>query len=144
MAFCTNCGSKLDDNSAFCTVCGTAVKNDVVNQSQQSQVVYEEFVPTLGMGRKFAFKEKSLVYSDKEYEYAKLKPITLITAPTFASNGVAQTTSEDGELLTLAFDIINYKIITVNFNFRTRWRLQNKFVFFSISVFCIDLFISIT
>lgn len=36
MAFCTNCGSKLDDNSAFCTVCGTAVKNDVVNQSQQS------------------------------------------------------------------------------------------------------------
>lgn len=94
MAFCTNCGSKLDDNSAFCTVCVTAVKNDVVNQSQQSQVVYEEFVPTLGMGRKFAFKEKSLVYSDKEYEYAKLKPITLITAPTFASNGVAQTTSE--------------------------------------------------
>lgn len=58
MAFCTNCGSKLDDNSAFCTVCGTAVKNDVVNQPQQSQVVYEEFVPTLGMGRKFAFKEK--------------------------------------------------------------------------------------
>lgn len=55
------------------------------------------------MGRKFAFKEKSLIYSDKEYEYAKLKPITLITAPTFASNGVAQTTSEDGELLTLAF-----------------------------------------
>lgn len=103
MAFCTNCGSKLDDNSAFCTVCGTAVKNDVVNQPQQSQVVYEEFVPTLGMGRKFAFKEKSLIYSDKEYEYAKLKPITLITAPTFASNGVAQTTSEDGELLTLAF-----------------------------------------
>ena len=103
MAFCTNCGSKLDNNSAFCTVCGTAVKNDVVNQSQQSQVVYEEFVPTLGIGRKFAFKEKSLVYNDKEYEYAKLKPITLITAPTFASNGVAQTTSEDGELLTLAF-----------------------------------------
>lgn len=103
MAFCTNCGSKLDDNSAFCTVCGTAVKNDAVNQSQQSQVVYEEFVPALGMGRKFAFKEKSLVYSDKEYEYAKLKPITLVTAPTFASNGVAQTTTEDGELLTLAF-----------------------------------------
>ena len=60
MAFCTNCGSKLDDNSAFCTVCGTAVKNDVVNQPQQSQVVYEEFVPTLSMGENLHSKKNLL------------------------------------------------------------------------------------
>ncbi|MBQ7172587.1 MAG: zinc-ribbon domain-containing protein [Clostridia bacterium] len=35
MAFCTKCGSKLDDNAAFCPNCGTAVGAEPVTQSTE-------------------------------------------------------------------------------------------------------------
>lgn len=104
MAFCTNCGNKIDENALFCTRCGTAVNNEFVSARGNSKQMYEEFIPTLGIGRRFVFKEKSIIYGNEEYDYSKLSPIRLITAPTFASNGVAQTTAENGVVLTLAFN----------------------------------------
>lgn len=104
MAFCTNCGNKIDDNMAFCTQCGNAVAGDSANQIVQPQQIYEEFVPTLGLGKRFVFTENSLIFGDEEYAYSQLSPITLVTAATFLTNGVAQAKTENGLTLTLAYN----------------------------------------
>ena len=96
MAFCTNCGNKIDESASFCTRCGTAVNNEFANQKEKTQQMYEEFIPTLGLGKRFVFTENSLIFGDKEYAYSELSPITLVTAATFLSNGVAQTKTENG------------------------------------------------
>lgn len=104
MAFCTNCGNKIDESASFCTRCGTAVNNEFANQKEKTQQMYEEFIPTLGLGKRFVFTENSLIFGDKEYAYSELSPITLVTAATFLSNGVAQTKTENGITLTLGYN----------------------------------------
>lgn len=104
MAFCTNCGNKIDEGASFCTRCGTAVNNGCVNQKEVKQQMYEEFIPTMGLGKRFVFTENSLIFGTKEYAYSQLSPITLVTAATFITNGVAQTKTEDGITLTLGYN----------------------------------------
>lgn len=104
MVFCTNCGNKIDESASFCTRCGTAVNNEFVNQKEETQQMYEEFIPTLGLGKRFVFTENSLIFGDKEYAYSELSPITLVTAATFLSNGVAKTKTENGITLTLGYN----------------------------------------
>lgn len=45
--FCTNCGTKLDDNSTFCTACGAAVTSD--NSAQRDQTDFPD--PTVLPGQ---------------------------------------------------------------------------------------------
>lgn len=104
MTFCTNCGNKIDEGASFCTRCGTAVNNGCVNQKEVKQQMYEEFIPTMGLGKRFVFTENSLIFGTKEYAYSQLSPITLVTAATFITNGVAQTKTEDGITLTLGYN----------------------------------------
>lgn len=104
MAFCTNCGNKIDESASFCTRCGTAVNNEFVNQKEETQQMYEEFIPTLGLGKRFVFTENSLIFGNKEYAYSELTPITLVTAATSFSNGVAKTRTENGVTLTLGYN----------------------------------------
>lgn len=104
MAFCRNCGNKLSDNAVFCSRCGNAVAENSANNTSQSQKMYEEFIPTLGVGKRFVFTESSLIFGNEEYEYSQLKPITLLSAATFITNGTAQTRAENGVTLTLAYN----------------------------------------
>ncbi len=106
MAFCRNCGNKLSDNAAFCSRCGNAVAGNSANNTAQSQKMYEEFIPALGLGKRTVFTENSLIFGTEEYAYSQLNPITLLTAATFVTNGVAQTTTESGLTLSLGY---NYK-----------------------------------
>lgn len=106
MAFCRNCGNKLSDNAAFCSRCGNAVAGNSANNTAQSQKMYEEFIPALGLGKRTVFTENSLIFGTEEYAYSQLNQITLLTAATFVTNGVAQTTTESGLTLSLGY---NYK-----------------------------------
>ena len=101
MQFCTNCGNQLNEGAAFCTGCGNAVSG--ANQTAQPSGMYEEFVPFLGVGKRFIFTENSLIYGSEEYPYAQLSSIALTTAATALSNGVAQATADNGVILTLAY-----------------------------------------
>lgn len=38
--FCSNCGSKIENNNGFCTVCGATLESPVVRQMPQSDVEY--------------------------------------------------------------------------------------------------------
>ena len=40
MKYCKNCGTQLDDNTAFCPECGA--KQDEINTNQEEQVEYIE------------------------------------------------------------------------------------------------------
>lgn len=104
MAFCTNCGNIINETDAFCTRCGNPVNGRAGNQTAQSPQMYEEFIPTLGLGKRFAFTENSLIFGNKEYAYSQLSPITLVTAATVLSNGVAQTITKNGLTLTLGYN----------------------------------------
>lgn len=33
MAFCKNCGTRMEDHAAFCPICGTAVQNNPEDES---------------------------------------------------------------------------------------------------------------
>lgn len=102
MKYCTNCGNQIEDGMAFCTQCGKAVVQDPVNNVPAQ--MYEEFVPTWGLGKRFVFTENSLIFGKDEYAYSKLSPIILMTAATPVTNGVAQTTTDNGITLTLAYN----------------------------------------
>ena len=104
MAYCTNCGNHIEDGMAFCTHCGHAVEINSVNSTTPLPQMYEEFVPTWGVGKHFIFTENSLIFGKDEYSYSQLSPITLITAATPITNGVAQTTTDNGTVLTLAYN----------------------------------------
>ena len=104
MAFCVNCGNKLSDDAVFCSRCGNAVEKDSASNTEKSQKMYEEFVPTLGLGKRFVFTDNTLIFGNEEYEYSLLKPITLVTSATIVTNGVAQTTTEDGLTINLAYN----------------------------------------
>ena len=103
MAFCTNCGNQLSEGMSFCTGCGQPVANASAHQTAQPQM-YEEFIPTLGIGRRFIFTENSLIFGNEEYFYSQLSPIALLTAATPLTNGVAQTITANGVTLTLAYN----------------------------------------
>ena len=101
-----HCGNRIEKGMAFCTQCGHAVDINAVNDTSPLSQMYEEFVPTWGVGKRFIITENSLIFGNDEYIYSKLSPIILKTAATPITNGVAQTTAEDGTILTLAY---NYK-----------------------------------
>lgn len=50
--------------------------------------MYEEFIPTMGLGKRFVFTENSLIFGTKEYAYSQLSPITLVTAATFITTRI--------------------------------------------------------
>ena len=104
MGFCTNCGNRIEEGMAFCTRCGNPVSENSVNQTSQSTQLYEEFVPTWGLGKRFIITRNSLIFGNEEYSYAQLSPITVITAATPLTNGVAQTATENGLKLTLMYN----------------------------------------
>lgn len=99
MAFCTRCGSKLNNGAAFCTQCGAKVGGSTT----QPRSMYEVFTPALGLGKKFIITENSLIYGSEEYSYSKLTQINVVNPPMQFTNGVAQTMAE-GKCLTLAFE----------------------------------------
>lgn len=104
MAFCANCGNRIEEGMAFCTQCGHAVEINTANGTSPLPQMYEEFVPTWGVGKRFIITENSLIFGNEEYTYSKLSPITLKTAATPVTNGVAQTTAEDGTVLNLTYN----------------------------------------
>jgi len=53
-----------------------------IQKNAQNHSMYEPFAPTLGLGRKFAFTENSLIYGQEEYLYSNLTPIDIISIPT--------------------------------------------------------------
>ena len=106
MSYCTNCGNRIEEGMAFCTQCGHAVEISAVNSTSPLPQRYEEFVPTWGVGKRFIITENSLTFGKDEYAYSQLSPITIITAATPITNGVAQTTADNGTVLTLLY---NYK-----------------------------------
>ena len=99
MAYCTNCGNRMDESAAFCTHCGKAVNSEDTNRK-----VYEEFVTAFGVGKRFAFADNSLIFGDKEYAYSELSQIRLINAATAFLSGTANTKTKDGITLTLTYD----------------------------------------
>ena len=104
MKYCVHCGQELSDDACFCTNCGNAVEKESVSQTTEPNKMYEEFVPMFGIGKRFVFTESSLIFGNDEYKYSQLSPISLNTAGTDISQGVAQTTTETGVLLTLAYN----------------------------------------
>lgn len=102
--YCVHCGQELSDDACFCTNCGNAVEKESVNQTTEPNKMYEEFIPMFGIGKRFVFTESSLIFGNDEYKYSQLSPISLNTAGTDISQGVAQTTTETGVLLTLAYN----------------------------------------
>ena len=62
-----------------------------IQKNAQNHSMYEPFAPTLGLGRKFAFTENSLIYGQEEYLYSNLTPIDIISIPTKISEGEART-----------------------------------------------------
>ncbi|MDD4494139.1 MAG: zinc ribbon domain-containing protein [Eubacteriales bacterium] len=106
MSFCKNCGNPLNEGAGFCTKCGKKTEKDSVNLGlQQSQEVYEEFTPLLGLGgKRWVISTNSLIYGNDTYTYEQLNPIILISAPTPLTNGVARTTV-NGKVLTLGYAI---------------------------------------
>ena len=49
--FCSNCGTKLEENTAFCPSCGTAVKSDSSAQPDQAASPNPTVLPTPEQGR---------------------------------------------------------------------------------------------
>lgn len=105
--YCTKCGKQIDDNSNFCFYCGNRVgesNQQQVNQNTQQYKMYEQFSPSLGIGRKFVFTDKSLIYGNTEYLYSELSNINLLVVPTNAiGNGTANVVAK-GKTLVLAYD----------------------------------------
>lgn len=116
MSFCIKCGSKLNDGAAFCAQCGnpinntanqnTTQQNTAQNQTAQNQSgMHETFSPKWGLGGKsFTFTDDSLIYGNETIPYTQLTTISILTPPTRLTNGVAQTKTKDGRVLTLAYE----------------------------------------
>ncbi len=122
MAFCINCGNKLGAVAAFCPQCGTPVNNNASQnttqqnaappitqnqtaQNHSSQGMHESFSPKWGLGGKsFTFTDDSLIYGTETIPYTQLTTISILTPPTRLTNGVAQTKTKDGKVLTLAYE----------------------------------------
>lgn len=62
------------------------VDKEIKKNSSQYEI-YEVFIPTLGVGRKFVFTEKSLIVSDEEYLYDTLLSINIVDVPTKLTDG---------------------------------------------------------
>ena len=77
MAFCANCGNRIEEGMAFCTQCGHAVEINTANGTSPLPQMYEEFVPTWGVGKRFIITENSLIFGNEEYTYSKLSRIEL-------------------------------------------------------------------
>ena len=71
----------------------------------QGHTMYETFHPSFGLGRKFTLTESSLIIGGTEYPYSSLSTIDQKHAPTNFTDGVAQTTTADGKVLTLGYNI---------------------------------------
>lgn len=74
-----------------------------IQKNAQNHSMYEPFAPTLGLGRKFAFTESSLIYGQEEYLYSNLTPIDIISIPTKISEGEARTVASNGTTLNLIY-----------------------------------------
>ena len=105
MLFCTKCGSQLNEGAVFCTKCGNAATEISEKQTTQPKQMYEEFIPTFGLGKRFVFTETTLIFGNEEYSYSQLSSIELLsTAEAPLSNGVASTVTESGITLTLGYN----------------------------------------
>lgn len=83
------------------------ITNKILDKETQKNVqnhsMYEPFAPTLGVGRKFAFTENSLIYGQEEYLYSNLTTIDIISLPTKISDGEARTVASNGTTLNLIY-----------------------------------------
>ncbi len=80
------------------------VDKEIKKNSSQYEM-YELFIPTLGMGRKFAFTENSLIVSDEEYPYDTLLSIKVINVPTKLTDGGAEVTTKGGKTISLIYGL---------------------------------------
>ena len=48
MAFCSNCGAKLDDNAEFCSSCGTRVQKEAENVNPQQTYSNQSYQNQIG------------------------------------------------------------------------------------------------
>lgn len=102
----------FDKNGVFDKFNKAAQKAAQFNQKFESQpsdtqghTMYETFNPSFGIGRKFTLTENSLIIGGVEYPYSSLTTIDQKHAPTNFTDGVAQTTTAEGKVLTLGYNI---------------------------------------
>lgn len=99
-----NAAKKAADLNQKVTQEFTDKKLNQMPEDTQGHTMYEAFMPSFGMGKKFVFTESTLILADKEYPYTSLTTINLVNPPTAFTDGVAQTTC-DGTVLTLGYNV---------------------------------------
>lgn len=80
------------------------VDKEIKKNSSQYEI-YEVFIPTLGVGRKFAFTEKSLIVSDEEYLYDTLLSINIVDVPTKLTDGQVDVLTKSGKKISLMYGL---------------------------------------
>lgn len=80
------------------------VDKEIKKNSSQYEI-YEVFIPTLGVGRKFVFTEKSLIVSDEEYLYDTLLSINIVDVPTKLTDGQVDVLTKSGKKISLMYGL---------------------------------------
>jgi hypothetical protein len=76
------------------------------SDEESSKSIHDEFTPQISSvtGKKTTFRENDLLHGTESYPYSQLSPIQLVNKPTSQlMQGVAQTATDDGRILTIVF-----------------------------------------
>lgn len=79
MAFCSNCGKEIDDESKFCSYCGSPVKNNikptVISDKSGTVIIYRQFgiQDLLAPYKIFVDSKESGTIKNNENKFLKLK-----------------------------------------------------------------------